>query len=179
MLKIIWERWKKVPELEEIKVSSLGSVKINGKLIRPKVSNTGYFVIEHNDKMYFVHRLVAKAFLKHNLEKYETIDHIDSNRRNNALSNLEIVSAEDNQARAMENLYKHTFEVSALPVWKIRLADGKHEFTTLQKACNSLMNETNLTREEAVKDILGTIIFGLKGTRKWKIVKENTNGKNN
>ena len=172
MIKIVWERWKKVPELDSVKVSSLGRVKINGNLIRPKVSNTGYFIVEVEDRIYFVHRLVAKAFLKHNLERYETIDHIDSNRRNNEVSNLEIVTAEDNQARAAANLYKHTMEVDTLPVWKIRLADGKHEYSTLQKACNALMNETNFTREEAVKDILGTIIFGIKGTRKWRIVKE-------
>ena len=172
MIKIVWERWKKVPELDNVKVSSLGRVKINGKLIRPKVSNTGYFIVEVADRIYFVHRLVAKAFLKHNLERYETIDHIDSNRRNNEVSNLEIVTAEDNQARAAANLYRHTMEVDTLPVWKIRLADEKHEYSTLQKACNALMNETNLTREEAVKDILGAIIFGIEGKRKWKIVKE-------
>ena len=172
MIKIVWERWKKVPELDSVKVSSLGRVKINGKLIKPKISSTGYFVVEVEDKIYLVHRLVAKAFLKRNLEKYETIDHIDSNRRNNAVSNLEIVTQEENQARADANLHKHTMEESKLPVWKIRLTDGKNEYSTLQKACNGLMNETNLSREEAVKDILGTIIFGIKGTRKWKIVKE-------
>ena len=172
MLKLVWEKWRKVPEVPHIKVSSLGAVKINGKLVKPKVSTNGYFVIEHENRYYFVHRLVAKAFLKSNLEKYETIDHIDSNRRNNAVSNLEIVSAEENQARADANLLKHTVEVDTLPVWKIRIADGKHEYSTLQKACNSLMNETTLSREEAVKDILGTIIFGLKGNRKWRIVKE-------
>ena len=171
MLKIVWERWKKVPELNGVKVSSLGGVKINGKLIRPKVSNTGYFVVEVEDKIYLVHRLVAKAFLKHNLERYETIDHIDSNKRNNAVSNLEVVSQEENMKRAAENMLKHTVDASILPVWSIRLSDGKNEYKTLQKACNSLMNETNLTREEALKDILGAIIFGIKGKRKWKVVK--------
>ena len=33
MLKLVWERWKKVPELKNVKVSSLGRVKINGKII--------------------------------------------------------------------------------------------------------------------------------------------------
>ena len=76
MLKLVWERWKKVPDLEYVKVSNLGNVKINGKAVRPTVSDKGYFVIECEDKYFFVHRLVAKAFLKHNLEKYDTIDHI-------------------------------------------------------------------------------------------------------
>ena len=176
MLKLVWERWRKVPGLDDIRVSSLGSVKINGKLIRPKVSNTGYFVVEHENKLYFVHRLVAKAFLKQNLEKYETIDHLDSNRRNNAVSNLEIVSAEVNQERAMENLYKHTLETTNLPDWNIRISDGNVTYRSLTRACNAIMNETNLSREEAVKDILGAAIFGIKGKRKWKIVKEQNNG---
>ena len=171
MLKLVWERWKKVPDLEYVKVSSLGNVKVNGKLVRPKVNNTGYFVVEMEDKIYLVHRLIAKAFLKHNLERYETIDHIDSNKRNNAVSNLEVVSQEENMKRAAENMLKHTVDTSTLPVWKIRLTDGKHKYSTLQKACNSLMNETNLTQEEALKDILGAIIFGIKGKRLWKIVK--------
>ena len=29
MLKLVWERWKKVPDLEYVKVSNLGNVKIN------------------------------------------------------------------------------------------------------------------------------------------------------
>ena len=88
MLKLVWERWKKVPELKNIKVSSLGRVKINGKIIRPKVNIKGYFVIEYENKFYLVHRLVAKAFLKHNLDRYDTIDHLDKNKGNNSLANL-------------------------------------------------------------------------------------------
>ena len=61
------------------------------------------FVIEYENKFYLVHRLVAKAFLKHNLDKYDTIDHLDQNKRNNSLSNLEIVTEEENLRRANEN----------------------------------------------------------------------------
>lgn len=178
MLKLVWERWKKVPELENVKVSSLGNVRINGKLIRPKVSNTGYFVVEYENKIFYVHRLVAKAFLKHNLERYDTIDHIDSNRRNNALSNLEIVSEEENHMRAANNIIKPEFEASELPIWNIRIKNEKGmEFKTLQRASNYLMNETGLSREDAVKDILGALFCGIPGKRQWEIVKEKQNGK--
>ena len=178
MIKVVWERWKKVPTLESISVSSLGNVKINGKLIRPKVSNTGYFVIEYEDKIFYVHRLVAKAFLKHNLERYETIDHIDSNRRNNALSNLEIVSEDENRMRAAANIMKPEFEALDLPNWSIRIKNERGmEFKSLQRASNYLMNETGLSREDAVKDILGTLFLGIPGKREWKLVKEKQNGK--
>jgi hypothetical protein len=178
MLKLVWERWKKVPELENVKVSSLGNVKINGKLTRPKVNGHGYFIVEYEKRLYFVHRLVAKAFLKHNLEKYDTIDHIDQNKRNNALSNLEIVPHEENLRRAENNIIRQEFEVSDLPVWGIRIKNEKGMvFKTLQRASNYLMNETGLSREDAVKDILGALFCGIPGKRQWEIVKEKQNGK--
>lgn len=178
MIKIVWERWKKVPELENVKVSSLGNVRINGKLIRPKVNMKGYFVVEYENKHYFVHRLVAKAFLKHNLEKYDTIDHIDQNKRNNALSNLEIVPHEENLRRAENNIIKQALEISDLPVWNIRIKNEKGmEFKSLQRASNYLMNETGLSREDAVKDILGALFFDIPGKRQWQIIHEPVNKK--
>ena len=171
MLKLVWERWKKVPGLEYIKVSSLGNVKINGKTVRPKVSDKGYFVIECEDKYLFVHRLVAKAFLKYNLDKYDTIDHIDQNKRNNTLSNLEIVPREENLKRAILNRVQLSVAEVDFPDWKIRLTDGKREYCSLKRAVNSLVNETNLTREEAIQDIIGCLVFGFKGERKWEFAK--------
>ena len=32
-------------------------------------------------------------------------------------------------------------------------------------------NETNLTREEAIQDIMGCLVFGFEGERKWRFVK--------
>lgn len=171
MIKLVWERWKKVPELPQIKVSSLGRVKINGKLITPKINHSGYFVIETEDRYYFVHRLVAKAFLKENLSQYETVDHLDSNRRNNAITNLEIVSRDENQYRATQKIVDTTFATCEnVPKWTIRISDGVSEFRSLEKACNSLMNETDFTRPQAIKDILGALIFGYPATRAWSIV---------
>ena len=47
MLKLVWERWKKVPELKNVKVSSLGRVKINGKTSRTFWLNSyGYYASE-------------------------------------------------------------------------------------------------------------------------------------
>ena len=171
MLKLVWERWKKVPELKNIKVSSLGRVKINGKIIRPKVNIKGYFVVEYEDKKYLVHRLVAKAFLKHNLNSYDTIDHLDQNKRNNSLSNLEIVTKKENLRRANAN-HDMSLGVTDIPDWKIRISDGVHEYKSIAKACNDLVARTQLNRDEAIKEIYDSLIFGVKGQRSWKFVKE-------
>ena len=171
MLKLVWERWKKVPELKNVKVSSLGRVKINGKIIRPKVNIKGYFVVEYEDKKYLVHRLVAKAFLKHNLNSYDTIDHLDQNKRNNSLSNLEIVTKKENLRRANAN-HDMSLGVTDIPDWKIRISDGVHEYRSIARACNDLVARTNLNRDEAIKEIYDSLIFGVKGQRPWKFVKE-------
>ena len=171
MLKLVWERWKKVPELKNVKVSSLGRVKINGKIIRPKVNIKGYFIVEYEDKKYLVHRLVAKAFLKHNLNSYDTIDHLDQNKRNNSLSNLEIVTKKENLRRANAN-HDMSLGVTDIPDWKIRISDGVHEYRSIAKACNDLVARTNLDRDGAIREVYGSLIFGIKGERPWKFVKE-------
>lgn len=47
----------------------------------------GYKGIRHNGRVYYVHRLVAEAFIPHPLGK-DTVDHIDRNRTNNCVNNL-------------------------------------------------------------------------------------------
>jgi len=52
--------------------------------------------------MCLVHRLVAEAFLE-NYDKNMTIDHIDGNKHNNCVSNLECVTISENIKRAYQN----------------------------------------------------------------------------
>lgn len=47
----------------------------------------GYLCIGYKGKRYRIHRLIAEAFLP-NPDSKPTVDHIDRNRQNNALSNL-------------------------------------------------------------------------------------------
>lgn len=51
----------------------------------------------------YVHRLVAGAFIRE-LEESEVVNHMDGNRQNNALSNLEIVSHKENIQHAIDAL---------------------------------------------------------------------------
>lgn len=98
---ISFERWKYNKEYN-VYVSTLGNVKNNRKVtIRPKVTQTGYMCIDTDGKKVALHRLVMETFKgKSNL----TIDHIDSNKRNNSLKNLEYVTHEVNLQRAQTNL---------------------------------------------------------------------------
>lgn len=103
MIIIKIERWKNHPTIAHCKVSSLGRVKYRHKIVRQYVDNNGYLAIFINNRVYKVHRLVAESFLGLS-EIWQTVDHLDRNRRNNELSNLEVVSELENSTRAKEIL---------------------------------------------------------------------------
>lgn len=71
-----------------------------GKVLKPKIDRYGYKVItlSHNGKRksYTVHRLVAEAFISNPLNK-KTVNHIDGNKLNNDISNLEWSTEKENQ----------------------------------------------------------------------------------
>lgn len=93
------ERWKKNKELN-IYVSTDGRVKNSNKqILKQRISTgTGYFVVKIGNYWKNVHSLVIETWRKK--QENMTIDHIDSNKRNNRLSNLEYVSYEENLSRA-------------------------------------------------------------------------------
>lgn len=99
------EEYKDIPGYEGLyQVSNFGNVKSLNynrtgieKTLKSKINkSTNYCEISlcKNGKMksFAVHQLVAMAFLKHIPEKYVlTVNHIDNNKLNNNISNLEVV----------------------------------------------------------------------------------------
>lgn len=101
------EEWRPVVDFEGYyEVSSLGVVRsidryiittggrrfVKGKLLKPRLDRYGYLrvnlVKQGYRKTYTVHRLVALAFLP-NPNKLTQINHIDENKLNNRVDNLE------------------------------------------------------------------------------------------
>ena len=99
------EKWAPVPEYEEYyMVSTLGRVLSLKKniLLKPNMVY-GYYTVglnkdgQQKDKR--VHRLVAKAFIKNDGNK-PCVNHLDSNRANNNVENLEWVTHAENTMHA-------------------------------------------------------------------------------
>lgn len=105
------EIWKDVKGYEGLyKISNLGNVlSLNfnhsnySKCLKP-FDNDGYLRVAFNCnnqyKRFLVHRLVAEAFIP-NPENKPFINHIDGNKRNNNIDNLEWVSASENTRHAI------------------------------------------------------------------------------
>ena len=62
----------------------------------------GYYQVSHNQDLFYVHRIVAGAFIPNLLDK-PFINHIDGNKLNNDISNLEWVTASENTQHAYES----------------------------------------------------------------------------
>jgi hypothetical protein len=104
------EIWKDIEDYEGLyQVSNYGRVKSLKKgalIMKPQTSKDGYKKINlRRDNKTFsfkTHRLVAKAFIL-NPDNLPEVNHIDGNKINNHVSNLEWITHAKNMIHAAEN----------------------------------------------------------------------------
>lgn len=88
------EIWKDIKGYEgRYKISNQGAVKNkHDHILKPEYSNKGYACVhlrkENKTKKYRVHRLVAETFID-NPDNLPEVNHIDENKVNNCVDNLE------------------------------------------------------------------------------------------
>lgn len=94
------ERWKWNDEFR-VYVSNMGHFMDEHKKIIPiKIAEGGYVGIYTNYGWVFAHRLVMKTWRPTANMESLTVDHLDHNKRNNSVENLEWVTRAENLARA-------------------------------------------------------------------------------
>ena len=110
--------WKKIMinnEESKYSISTEGLVRNDKsyRIIKTKKDKCGYILVHlsHNgkDKNYSIHRLLACAFID-NVENKATVNHIDGDKENNSLDNLEWATIKENN--------KHAYNMGLFPLRK-------------------------------------------------------------
>lgn len=104
LMKNMQEIWKDIDNyIGKYQISNLGRVKSlprNGticseRILKIQKDRKGYSYVSFHKKKFKVHRLVAQAFIP-NLENKPQVNHIDGNKQNNNINNLEWATAQEN-----------------------------------------------------------------------------------
>ena len=124
------EIWKSIEGYKEYSVSNLGRIKSfkckKEIIIKIGISSNGYQIVrlsENNKiKTRTVHQLVSVAFLDHSPCGMKlVIDHIDDNKLNNKVENLQIVTARYNACKTQGNYsskYKGVYWCANANKWR-------------------------------------------------------------
>jgi len=156
------EKWTSIPGYIGLyQVSDLGKVralekldmigrKRKEKLLKPSIGHKGYAKVtlykNNIRKVIFVHRLVTWVFVRElpkGMKKLQ-INHVDGDKTNNSLANLEIVTPKENARHAKENGLTTAYEKGRNNKYARKvtcLLDGKvvHEFGAIVEAAQMLL----------------------------------------
>ena len=106
------ERWLLIDNWDNYAVSNMGKIKNvrTGKEIKQVENKNGYLMVsicQNGKKATFrVHRLVALMFIP-NPENKEEVNHINGDKKNNCVSNLEWNTHKENDNHARKTGLKH------------------------------------------------------------------------
>ena len=157
------EIWKDIEGFEgKYQISSMGRVKslnfkLTGKeqIMSLKVNKYGYKqILLYKDKKYktfLIHRLVAQAFIP-NPENKPEIDHINTNKTDNRVENLDWCTAEYNHNYGTRN--DRIAKALSKPVLQFSKTD---EFIKKWNSIMDIKRELNISHQNISKCCLGKI----------------------
>jgi hypothetical protein len=137
------EIWKKIniDNLNNYEVSTFGNIRNSNtkRILKIKNIENGYSIIFLNKKTYKIHRLVAYGFLD-NLDNKPTVNHIDRNKHNNKLDNLEWATYSE-----QKNHSKNINNNNNRGIWKICIETGNKikKYNTIKEAGNEINLNSN------------------------------------
>jgi hypothetical protein len=153
------ELWKSIYGYEMYEISNMGRIKmLNGKIRNSFSDFNGYCSIRLKSgdisKSELVHRLVANTFIP-NPENKPIVNHIDSNKKNNNINNLEWTNMSENISHAYNTgTHNQASKIIQYNKDKIKIQefnsinDASRKLnicaSTLSKLCRKKYSKTNL-----------------------------------
>ena len=177
------EEWKDIVGYNgRYKISNIGNVKTTSykntgeeRILSKRINNGYNRVMLYKDGKAinkFVHRLVAEHFIP-NPNNYKEVNHIDGNKLNNCVENLEWTSAKQNSTHAVIN------KLRILPTYKVIQKDkngtriqewdsiyyicqkNKYDPSVIYKCCeNKIKSAYGLIWEYGARDTESNIYVG-------------------
>lgn len=169
--KALQEIWKDVKGFEGLyQVSNTGKV----KSVKHKDRGYEHYIIPYNNQGYSmiglrkngklkstsIHRLVALNFIE-NINNLPEVNHVDCNKSNNNVNNLQWISRKENQRHAIKN--------GLVPV---KRGEEQYCHKLTDEKVREIRNNENLTHRELAKiyNVSKSTITRVKSRRWWKHV---------
>ena len=117
------EEWKTLDINPIYQISNTGKIysSHSKKILKIHKDRYGYCIVNlsvnNKPKTFSLHRLVANAFLENPNNLY-TVNHIDNNKDNNCVSNLEFMSVKDNvRYTQAKKVYQYDKSLNLIKIW--------------------------------------------------------------
>lgn len=106
------ENWKIIEATDNLyEISDKGNVRSKGILQPIKINNAGYsqvrIKLKFGSRHFLLHKIVAAYFIENNDPLKTEINHIDGNKQNNSVDNLEWCTSAENQYHKIHVLGKN------------------------------------------------------------------------
>lgn len=159
------EIWKDIPiYVGRYQASNLGRIKNiqTNHIMKQQIDIDGYFIVSLEGlkkRTYKVHRLVAMTFIPNPLNKAQ-INHIDGNKKNNVITNLEWVTPREN--------IKHAYKIGIYSRAQHSRAQDKHKKSVLKMENGNVVSKyESLSQAAKMHNVKKqSILFAIKKNRK-------------
>ena len=118
--------WRKIEGFENYSVSDTGEIRndLTGKKLKSFVSSTGYKISHLSangiKKTVKLHRIIAKAFIP-NPNNKKCVNHINGNKQDNSLNNLEWCTHSENNIHSYKMLGRKSYNaIEAMTIKKMK-----------------------------------------------------------
>ncbi len=156
------EEWRDIEGLEDwYEISNLGRVKSidHRKILKTNVNNKGYetitFTFQNKTIHKLIHRLVAQAFIP-NPKKLPQVNHIDGNKLNNNVKNLEWCTGSENMKHAFRTgLRKNAKGIESVLAKEVEQYDSEGNFLKRYGSIREASRKIDITNQAIVRCLKG------------------------